>query len=195
MLGSSAANATPVNRVKAATAQAQKSAIRAFGRPLPPLMTASRSPRHLHRKQRREASTERYRPPELRVDGQSASACHGESPAGAVSRGADASRRHRDGAGLPSAGAHARPRPRSTMSGGNETPAGSPLEGLPAGVCATAPGFAPSLNSDAQPKALESHPQRGQRGGHGAIVCLLYTSDAADDLLCVDLGGRRIIKK
>src|SRR5450756_3231237 len=27
------------------------------------------------------------------------------------------------------------------------------------------------------------------------IHCLLYTSDAADDLLCVDLGGRRIIKK
>ena len=26
-------------------------------------------------------------------------------------------------------------------------------------------------------------------------VCLLYTSDAADDLLCVDLGGRRIILK
>src|SRR5450756_1169041 len=26
------------------------------------------------------------------------------------------------------------------------------------------------------------------------ILCLLYTSDAADDLLCVDLGGRRIIK-
>ena len=25
--------------------------------------------------------------------------------------------------------------------------------------------------------------------------CLLYTSDAADDLLCVDLGGRRTIKK
>ena len=25
--------------------------------------------------------------------------------------------------------------------------------------------------------------------------CLLYTSDAADDLLCVDLGGRRINKK
>src|SRR5680860_853647 len=24
--------------------------------------------------------------------------------------------------------------------------------------------------------------------------CLLYTSDAADDLLCVDLGGRRIIQ-
>ena len=27
------------------------------------------------------------------------------------------------------------------------------------------------------------------------IGCLLYTSDAADDLLCVDLGGRSIIKK
>ena len=26
-------------------------------------------------------------------------------------------------------------------------------------------------------------------------VCLLYTSDAADDLLCVDLGGSRIYKK
>src|SRR5450756_1617009 len=26
-------------------------------------------------------------------------------------------------------------------------------------------------------------------------TCLLYTSDAADDLLCVDLGGRRIINK
>src|SRR5450756_3109478 len=33
--------------------------------------------------------------------------------------------------------------------------------------------------------------------GHQSFIhiCLLYTSDAADDLLCVDLGGRRIIKK
>src|SRR5659263_343654 len=33
-------------------------------------------------------------------------------------------------------------------------------------------------------------------GDHRATceTCLLYTSDAADDLLCVDLGGRRIIK-
>ena len=30
---------------------------------------------------------------------------------------------------------------------------------------------------------------------HHTRGCLLYTSDAADDLLCVDLGGRRIIKK
>ena len=28
-----------------------------------------------------------------------------------------------------------------------------------------------------------------------AMICLLYTSDAADDMQCVDLGGRRIIKK
>ncbi len=27
------------------------------------------------------------------------------------------------------------------------------------------------------------------------MACLLYTSDAADDMQCVDLGGRRIIKK
>ena len=27
------------------------------------------------------------------------------------------------------------------------------------------------------------------------LTCLLYTSDAADDRRCVDLGGRRIIKK
>ena len=26
-------------------------------------------------------------------------------------------------------------------------------------------------------------------------ACLLYTSDAADDMQCVDLGGRRTIKK
>ncbi|GAB5855970.1 hypothetical protein JMUB7538_27380 [Staphylococcus aureus] len=32
------------------------------------------------------------------------------------------------------------------------------------------------------------------RGGD-LMTCLLYTSDAADDSLRVDLGGRRIIKK
>ena len=31
--------------------------------------------------------------------------------------------------------------------------------------------------------------------GIQAIVCLLYTSDAADERSSVDLGGRRIIKK
>src|SRR5450756_2102724 len=33
------------------------------------------------------------------------------------------------------------------------------------------------------------------RAADAIVICLLYTSDAADDLLCVDLGGRRIIKK
>jgi len=28
-----------------------------------------------------------------------------------------------------------------------------------------------------------------------AMICLLYTSDAADDMQCVGLGCRRIIKK
>ena len=31
--------------------------------------------------------------------------------------------------------------------------------------------------------------------GAPLVSCLLYTSDAADELLCVDLGGRRNIKK
>ena len=30
---------------------------------------------------------------------------------------------------------------------------------------------------------------------YGQLVCLLYTSDAADERSSVDLGGRRIIKK
>ena len=34
-----------------------------------------------------------------------------------------------------------------------------------------------------------------EEGAVGFMSCLLYTSDAADDLLCVDLGGRRILKK
>ena len=31
--------------------------------------------------------------------------------------------------------------------------------------------------------------------GPGFQICLLYTSDAADERSSVDLGGRRIIKK
>mgnify|MGYP007112057008 CR=1 FL=1 len=38
-------------------------------------------------------------------------------------------------------------------------------------------------------------PGAGGRTRAGWKFCLLYTSDAADELLCVDLGGRRIIKK
>src|SRR5450756_3115993 len=49
-------------------------------------------------------------------------------------------------------------------------------------------------------KPVTKKPQETRMGkGKGApeqwVACLLYTSDAADDLLCVDLGGRRIIKK
>ena len=41
-------------------------------------------------------------------------------------------------------------------------------------------------------KCMAGARSSGQSAGR---VCLLYTSDAADDLLCVALGGRRIIKK
>ena len=82
-------------------------------------------------------------------------------------------------------------------------------------------GF-PQVNN-AQYTISSHHVQRGHRGGNefghmwenvfhlvlvsfsaivhiliseiNCIICLLYTSDAADDMQCVDLGGRRIIKK
>ena len=39
-------------------------------------------------------------------------------------------------------------------------------------------------------------PMKGHNVSHANNkTCLLYTSDAADDSLRVDLGGRRIIKK
>ena len=38
------------------------------------------------------------------------------------------------------------------------------------------------------PDTAKEKPQRGK-------ICLLYTSDAADERSSVDLGGRRIIKK
>src|SRR5450756_2666286 len=41
-------------------------------------------------------------------------------------------------------------------------------------------------------RASRLHRVLTRGSGEGvATVCLLYTSDAADDLLCVDLGGRR----
>src|SRR5450756_2302965 len=43
--------------------------------------------------------------------------------------------------------------------------------------------------------ALEAEHRVEDVDGHEWLACLLYTSDAADDLLCVDFGGRRIIKK
>src|SRR5450756_88367 len=54
-------------------------------------------------------------------------------------------------------------------------------------------------------RAAAHHPRAASRSPRGGSpptrdcphpgCCLLYTSDAADDLLCVDLGGRRIIQK
>ena len=43
-------------------------------------------------------------------------------------------------------------------------------------------------------KGAEADPKKFHNLAN-SMVCLLYTSDAADDLLCVDLGGRRLIKK
>eukprot|EP00825_Cyclidium_porcatum_P042193 TRINITY_DN5715_c0_g1_i1.p1 TRINITY_DN5715_c0_g1~~TRINITY_DN5715_c0_g1_i1.p1 ORF type:complete len:129 (-),score=35.85 TRINITY_DN5715_c0_g1_i1:43-429(-) len=51
--------------------------------------------------------------------------------------------------------------------------------------------------------ASDVYKRQYQRRVHGGSMwrkpvwnsCLLYTSDAADDMQCVDLGGRRIIKK
>eukprot|EP00657_Telonema_sp_P-1_P007875 TRINITY_DN2819_c0_g1_i1.p1 TRINITY_DN2819_c0_g1~~TRINITY_DN2819_c0_g1_i1.p1 ORF type:complete len:108 (-),score=25.42 TRINITY_DN2819_c0_g1_i1:60-383(-) len=59
----------------------------------------------------------------------------------------------------------------------------------------TASGWQPSLCAPSlEASATCTQPPSNRDGransqGH----CLLYTSDAADDLLCVDLGGRRII--
>eukprot|EP00825_Cyclidium_porcatum_P051061 TRINITY_DN9265_c0_g1_i1.p3 TRINITY_DN9265_c0_g1~~TRINITY_DN9265_c0_g1_i1.p3 ORF type:complete len:135 (-),score=36.35 TRINITY_DN9265_c0_g1_i1:96-500(-) len=43
-------------------------------------------------------------------------------------------------------------------------------------------------------KDLAPNFTQSKEGGR-ANACLLYTSDAADDMQCVDLGGRRSIKK
>eukprot|EP00657_Telonema_sp_P-1_P008844 TRINITY_DN30_c0_g1_i2.p1 TRINITY_DN30_c0_g1~~TRINITY_DN30_c0_g1_i2.p1 ORF type:complete len:120 (+),score=39.45 TRINITY_DN30_c0_g1_i2:120-479(+) len=61
----------------------------------------------------------------------------------------------------------------------------------------------PSVDNSAGVSTISQDPGRqGAVAGVGiesndiqSMTCLLYTSDAADDLLCVDLGGRRIIKK
>ena len=52
---------------------------------------------------------------------------------------------------------------------------------------------------EAEVKAAQEMLEKGTGKGNDFLgwlhlPCLLYTSDAADDLLCVDLGGRRIIK-
>src|SRR5664279_6524638 len=50
------------------------------------------------------------------------------------------------------------------------------------------------LVGDAQEELLQSHGRRHVAiiRGEQAVICLLYTSDAADEEDSVDLGGRRI---
>src|SRR5450756_1103101 len=58
-----------------------------------------------------------------------------------------------------------------------------------ASLCRSRSTVSPSPDTKVpMPRCVETYPSRSSS-------CLLYTSDAADDLLCVDLGGRRIIKK
>ena len=45
------------------------------------------------------------------------------------------------------------------------------------------------------PAIFERIKNAGQMPNLSKFVCLLYTSDAADERSSVDLGGRRIIKK
>ena len=52
-----------------------------------------------------------------------------------------------------------------------------------------------ALENLASRERFFSHYGVGPEKGVLLYACLLYTSDAADDLLCVDLGGRGIIKK
>ena len=57
--------------------------------------------------------------------------------------------------------------------------------------------FPPTAFWQAHQRAPEAYSDVIYQWGAGAYAnrCLLYTSDAADDMQCVDLGGRRIIKK
>eukprot|EP00657_Telonema_sp_P-1_P006588 TRINITY_DN25644_c0_g1_i1.p1 TRINITY_DN25644_c0_g1~~TRINITY_DN25644_c0_g1_i1.p1 ORF type:complete len:104 (-),score=33.42 TRINITY_DN25644_c0_g1_i1:24-335(-) len=78
-----------------------------------------------------------------------------------------------------------------------------PLKSKPAmfdssGLCVEQ-NIATSLDGTAVPYFVIRREGIAMDGSHPTLLdgygCLLYTSDAADDLLCVDLGGRRIIKK
>src|SRR5680860_1903501 len=55
-----------------------------------------------------------------------------------------------------------------------------------------------ALSEGGLKECMLTYSEEENQGPLGVLLlnrCLLYTSDAADDLLCVDLGGRRIIKK
>src|SRR5450756_3202006 len=73
--------------------------------------------------------------------------------------------------------------------------------GIRCRACVHTPGFFHILGVDTDNGAYliaisrNKSVAQGSRTSAYSNPCLLYTSDAADDLLCVDLGGRRIIKK
>src|SRR5450756_2653928 len=50
-------------------------------------------------------------------------------------------------------------------------------------------GSEPEIVGESPVGRVETSGARTVAIPHGANGCLLYTSDAADDLLCVDLGG------
>ena len=55
---------------------------------------------------------------------------------------------------------------------------------------------APEGQGDVLARGKITPPKRGEmKTSMEALICLLYTSDAADERSSVDLGGRRIIKK
>src|SRR5680860_1787124 len=95
-------------------------------------------------------------------------------------------------------------KPCSTPSSASALPSATPPEASPvnsdpdpldSGTRAE-PATSPSTPSSANQGALEnSISKKSMVCLSIERTCLLYTSDAADDLLCVDLGGRRIIKK
>src|SRR5665811_886391 len=59
-----------------------------------------------------------------------------------------------------------------------------------------APGFGkPIILYDHASKGAWAYTELAKEVVQSGQACLLYTSDAADDLTRVDLGGRRIIKK
>src|SRR5450756_2345719 len=106
---------------------------------------------------------------------------------------------------------------RATATGVGRTACGARAAGEPRGGPAPARELRRPLARDGRCSRRGGSSGRGRRlvapggrvpgrlpGDEGRAVlrddvllrpCLLYTSDAADDLLCVDLGGRRIIKK
>src|SRR5450756_3255131 len=54
--------------------------------------------------------------------------------------------------------------------------------------------YLPEVSSfSSSPGVVNRYGSRWLSTLRGPRTCLLYTSDAADDLLCVDLGGRRTL--